>query len=80
MKKTLFAILCALTILSLSVLGAFASTESTSGGVEELDITFNPAGFLTNLDKMVFGMIGIFIVVLVVIAITYILNKATSKK
>lgn len=41
---------------------------------------FNPQAFLNNLDKMGIGMLGIFIVIGVLVAITVLLNKLTSGK
>ena len=41
---------------------------------------FGSEGFLRNIKYMGLGMLGIFVVVGVVMAITYILNSATSKK
>ncbi len=49
----------------------------------DVDIKFNgfgSEGLLRNIKYMGLGMLGIFVVVGVVMAITYILNSATSKK
>ncbi|MBQ3229474.1 MAG: hypothetical protein IJB49_00500 [Clostridia bacterium] len=56
------------------------SEEKEEGAVEDLEITFNPAGFLTHVGKMGFGMIGIFVVIGVIVIITYLLNKISSGK
>ncbi len=50
------------------------------GTVEDLNIDFQPSRFVDNLSKMGIGMLGIFIVMGVVIIVTSILNKVTSKK
>ena len=50
------------------------------GAVEDLNIDFQPSRFVDNLSKMGIGMLGIFIVMGVVIIVTSILNKVTSKK
>ena len=89
--KRLFAVLMAL-LMVLSVCAFCVSaesdseTESTSeaesSAAENMDVEvdFNPAGFTRNLDTMGLGMLGIFVVVGVVILITFGLNSATSKK
>ncbi len=41
---------------------------------------FDPYQFVANLKYMGLGMLGIFIVICVVILITYFLNKVTSPK
>ncbi len=78
MKKILLVLISAM-LVACSFAGVFAAnaetTSNAEAGVEDLDITFNASGFLTHLDKMLIGMIGIFIVVGVVILITYILNR-----
>lgn len=86
MKKILL-VLFSILILVCSAVNVFADESAVSetvsveeGVVEDLDIEFNPSNFIDNLDKMIIGMIGIFIVIGVVIVLTYILNKATGKK
>lgn len=37
-------------------------------------MTFNPMGFITNLSYMGLGMLAIFIVIAIIIGITYLLN------
>lgn len=43
------------------------------------DMEFNPADFVSSLEYMGKGMLGIFIVILVIVGITVALNKLTSK-
>ncbi len=43
------------------------------------DIFFKPINFVTNLEYMGIGMLGIFIVIGVIMAATVILNKIFSK-
>jgi len=43
-------------------------------------IAFHPEYFLEIWDKLVFGIVGIFAVVCVIIGVTVILNKLTEKK
>lgn len=45
-----------------------------------VDIDFKPAEFTRNLKYMGLGMLGIFVVVGVVIVLTFVLNKSTTKK
>ena len=46
----------------------------------DVDLNFNPADFTRNIRYMGLGMLGIFVVVGVVILITFGLNSATGKK
>lgn len=39
---------------------------------------FNPMGFITNLKYMGIGMLGVFIIVSIIIAATYIIGKYTG--
>ena len=43
-------------------------------------MTINVQGFLDSLPIMGLGMVGIFIVTLIIIAVAEILNKTTTKK
>lgn len=43
-------------------------------------MTFEPMNFVTNLSYMGIGMLGIFIVIGAIIAVTAILNKVTADK
>ena len=83
--KKLLLVLFSVLILVCSAVNVFASeSEPVSaveeGTVEDLDIEFNPSNFVDNLGKMAIGMIGIFIVIGIVILLTYMLNKVTGKK
>lgn len=57
-----------------------SKAENEGGAVEDLEISFDPAGFLTHIGKMGFGMVGIFIVIGVIVVITYVLNKVSTGK
>ena len=43
------------------------------------DMEFNPMEFVSSLQYMGKGMLGIFIVILVIVGITVVLNKTTNK-
>lgn len=43
-------------------------------------ITINGDSWKESLPVMFFGMLGIFLVIGVIVLVTYLLNKATSKK
>ena len=43
------------------------------------DMEFNPMEFVYSLQYMGKGMLGIFIVILVIVGITVVLNKTTNK-
>ena len=42
------------------------------------DIEFNPMAFVDNLEYMLIGMVGIFAVIGVIMAVTVILNKSSK--
>ena len=42
------------------------------------DIEFNPMAFVDNLEYMLIGMVGIFAVIGVIMAVTIILNKSSK--
>ena len=44
------------------------------------NMTFNPMAFIENLKYMGQGMLGIFIVIGLIMSVTFILNKVFSKK
>jgi hypothetical protein len=43
-------------------------------------VNFHPSYFLDVWDKLVFGILGIFVVTGVIIGVTALLNKLTEKK
>ncbi len=43
-------------------------------------MNFNPMNFVTNLKYMGIGMLGVFMIIGIIIAATYIIGKATSGK
>ncbi len=48
--------------------------------LEELGMVFNPMNFVHSLQYLGQGMLGIFVVMLIIILTTMLLNKLTSKK
>lgn len=56
--------------------------EAINASLTNLDVelNFKPADFTRNIEYMGLGMLGIFVVVGVVIVLTFILNKATAGK
>ncbi len=44
------------------------------------NITFEPNKFIENLKYMGIGMLGIFIIILIIITVVYILNACSKKK
>lgn len=42
-------------------------------------MAFNPMGFVENLKYMGIGMLGVFLIVGIIIAATYIIGKCTSR-
>lgn len=45
-----------------------------------MNVNFQPQNFITNLSYMAKGMIGIMAVILIIVAVTLILNKVTKDK
>ena len=43
-------------------------------------MNFNPMAFVENLQYMGIGMLGVFIIIGVIIAATYVIGAATAKK
>lgn len=43
-------------------------------------MNFNPMNFINNLYYMLFGMLGIFVVIGIIIVFTVILNNLSTKK
>ena len=43
-------------------------------------LTFEPINFVNNLKYMGIGMLGVFMIVAVIVAATYVINYATSKR
>lgn len=72
MKKILFALFSALTAVMLFGGAVFAAEESS--------FMFEPMNFIYNLKYMGTGMLCILIVIGVLIVITMLLNKVTSRK
>ncbi len=48
--------------------------------INDVDLEFAPASFVDNLGTMGLGMLGIFVVMGVVIVITFVLNSVTGRK
>ena len=56
----------------------FMSTAAET--TEAAKLTFTPENFVKNLGYMGSGMLGIFVVIGIIVTITYILNAVTRKK
>ncbi|MBQ1206843.1 MAG: hypothetical protein IIW39_03345 [Clostridia bacterium] len=81
MKKFILVLLTALMLVSLFATVAFAEGEtSDAGAIVDVELDWHPEGALNNLKYMGLGMLGIFVVVGVVMLITYALNAITAKK
>ncbi|MBO5767237.1 MAG: hypothetical protein J6R45_05350 [Clostridia bacterium] len=78
MKKTMLFLLTAVILCSLFAL--FASAEGADESIVDVDLDWHPANAVANLKYMGLGMLGIFVVVGVVMGITYALNAITGKK
>ena len=78
MKKTMLFLLTAVLLCSLFAL--LASAEGADESIVDVDLDWHPANAVANLKYMGLGMLGIFVVVGVVMGITYALNAITGKK
>ena len=78
MKKTMLFLLTAVILCSLFAL--LASAEGADESIVDVDLDWHPANAVANLKYMGLGMLGIFVVVGVVMGITYALNAITGKK
>ena len=55
-------------------------TTTTAPITEAPDMGFQPQNFVDNLSHMGNGMLGIFVVIGIIVSITYILNSISRKK
>ena len=78
MKKTMLFLLISVILCSLFAL--FASAEGADESIVDVDLDWHPENAVANLKYMGLGMLGIFVVVGVVMGITYALNAITGKK
>ena len=78
MKKLILVLLTAVILCSLFAL--FASAEGADESIVDVTLDWHPENAVVNLKYMGLGMLGIFVVVGVVMAITYALNAITGKK
>ena len=53
---------------------------TTTTVTDAVDSGFNPKNFVDNLGYMGSGMLGIFVVIGIIVTITYILNGISKKK
>ena len=55
-------------------------TTTTAPVTEAADMGFQPENFVSNLSHMGNGMLGIFVVIGIIVTITYLLNAISRKK
>ena len=58
----------------------FGEAEEATDGNLLAGVEFNPGNFVANLPYMGTGMVGIFIVIVLIMGVTTVLNKAFSGK
>lgn len=76
MKKFLiFLVTLAVMLAPLSCFAEAPAQEASSGG-----FMFEPQHFVGNLQYMLSGMLGIFVVIGLIVIVTVVLNRVTSKK
>lgn len=64
-----------------SSIGIIGSADGpTAVLVSDGSFVFEPTNFITNLSYMGLGMLGIFIVIGLIMVVTFVLNKIFSKK
>ncbi len=67
-------------LFSLFAVFASAETEANDESIADVELDWHPQNAVANLKYMGLGMLGIFVVVGVVMGITYLLNAVTGKK
>ena len=55
------------------------ATDAVTSAKESIELFFEPMNFVNNLDLLIAGMIGIFIIIGVIIIATALLNAITNK-
>ena len=80
MKKIFLVLLTAVMLFSLFAVFASAETEANDESIADVELDWHPQNAVANLKYMGLGMLGIFVVVGVVMGITYLLNAVTGKK
>lgn len=93
MKKILLVLFAVMLVISASLFTVFAdenetvsdatsenSVENNDADDMDVELDFQASGFARNLKYMGLGMLGIFVVVGIVIGLTFVLNAATTKK
>jgi hypothetical protein len=65
---------------SLYIDGVKFDVYTLTDGTDSDKVGFKPVNFVSNLQYMGSGMLGIFVVIGIIVAITYILNAITRKK
>ncbi len=78
MKKTILFLLTA--VILCSIFAVFAAAEGADESIVDVELDWHPENAVVNLKYMGLGMLGIFVVVGVVMGITYLLNAVTGKK
>ena len=69
-----------ISVILCSLFALFASAEGADESIVDVDLDWHPENAVANLKYMGLGMLGIFVVVGVVMGITYALNAITGKK
>lgn len=74
MKKLLVTLSFVLILCSMFALSVFAESGSSMDEMKEMNFSWNWDGFVNSLGLMGKGMLGIFVVTLVIIGVVAILN------
>lgn len=74
MKKLLVTLSFVLILCSMFALSVFAESGSSMDEMKEMNFSWNWDGFVNSLGFMGKGMLGIFVVTLVIIGVVAILN------
>ena len=74
MKKLLVTLSFVLILCSMFALSVFAESGSSMDEMQEMNFSWNWDGFVNSLGFMGKGMLGIFVVTLVIIGVVAILN------
>ena len=80
MKKTILVLLTAIMLFSMLALVASAEEASAEESIVDVNFDWHPENAVNNLQYMGLGMLGIFVIIGIVMGVTYLLNAVTGKK
>lgn len=80
MKNIILVLMTVVMLLSVFTLAVSAEGEAADESIVDVNFDWHPENAVNNLQYMGLGMLGIFVIIGIVMAITYVLNSVTGKK